>query len=57
MFGQLLPNKNKIATVRWDTYYANFVTKAWNLNEVKERNKEIWWLDSRVEVGSFNLVR
>jgi hypothetical protein len=42
MFGQLLPNKNKIATVRRDTYYANFATKVWNLNEAKERNKEIW---------------
>jgi hypothetical protein len=33
MFGQLLPNKNKIATVWPDTYYANFASKVWNLNK------------------------
>jgi hypothetical protein len=32
MFGQLLPNKNKIATVWRDTYYAKFGSKFWNLN-------------------------
>jgi hypothetical protein len=33
MFGQLLPNKNKI-TIMWrDTYYANFASKVWNLNK------------------------
>jgi hypothetical protein len=31
MFGQLLPNKNKIATVWRDTYYAKFGSKIWNL--------------------------
>jgi hypothetical protein len=33
MFGQLLPNKNKIATVWRDTYYAKFGSKIWNLNK------------------------
>jgi len=32
MFGQLLPNKNKIATVCHDTYSAKFGSKIWNLN-------------------------
>jgi hypothetical protein len=32
MFGQLLPNKNKIATVWHGTYYAKFGSKFWNLN-------------------------
>jgi hypothetical protein len=32
MFEQLLPNKNKIATVWRDTYYAKFGFKIWNLN-------------------------
>jgi hypothetical protein len=32
MFGQLLPNKNKIATMWRDTYYAKFGFKFWNLN-------------------------
>jgi hypothetical protein len=32
MFGQLLPNKNKIATVWRDTYYTKFGSKIWNLN-------------------------
>jgi hypothetical protein len=31
MFGQLLLNKNKIATVWRDTYYAKFGSKIWNL--------------------------
>jgi hypothetical protein len=33
MFGQLLSNKNKIATVCRDTYYVEFGSKIWNLNE------------------------
>jgi hypothetical protein len=33
MFGQLLPNKNKIATVWRDTYYAKFESQFWNLNK------------------------
>jgi hypothetical protein len=38
MFGQLLSNKNKIATVWRDTYYAKFDSKFWNLNmPLKER--------------------
>jgi hypothetical protein len=32
MFGQLLPNKNKIATVGHDVYYAKFASKVWYLN-------------------------
>jgi hypothetical protein len=32
MFGQLLPNKNKITIVWRDTYYAKFGSKFWNLN-------------------------
>jgi hypothetical protein len=35
MFGQLLPNKNKIATVWRDTYYAKFESQFWNLNEAE----------------------
>jgi hypothetical protein len=40
MFGQLLPNKNKIVTVWRDTYYANFASKIWNLNKALYSN--IW---------------
>jgi hypothetical protein len=32
MFGQLLPNKNKIATVWRDIYYAKFASQIWDLN-------------------------
>jgi hypothetical protein len=35
MFGQLLPNKNKITTVWRNTYYAKFGSKIWNLNMAK----------------------
>jgi hypothetical protein len=33
MFGQLFPNKNKFAIMWRDTYYANFASKVWNLNQ------------------------
>jgi hypothetical protein len=33
MFGQLLSNKNKIAIVWRDIYYAKFGSQFWNLNE------------------------
>jgi hypothetical protein len=33
MFGQLLPNKNKIVIVWRDVYYAKFAFKVWYLNQ------------------------
>jgi hypothetical protein len=33
MFGQLLPNKNKIATMWYDIYYAKFGYQLWYLNK------------------------
>jgi hypothetical protein len=41
MFGQLLPNKNKIATVWRDTYYANFNSKFWNLNMAEGKCQDV----------------
>jgi hypothetical protein len=35
MFGQLLPNKNKIATVWHDVYYTKFASKVWYLNKAR----------------------
>jgi hypothetical protein len=32
MFGQLLPNKNKITIVWRDVYYGKFAFKIWYLN-------------------------
>jgi hypothetical protein len=33
MFGQLLPNKNKITTVWRAVYYVKFASKVWYLNK------------------------
>jgi hypothetical protein len=40
MFRQLLLNKNKIAIVWRDTYYAKVGSKFWNLNMVFYRQRE-----------------